>query len=97
MSNLVTRATELVYQMNNDEINQLVEAIKLKRTHLARTTPRALAEGDTVQFEARGRMVQGTVTKVNRKTVVVREHGSNSIYGTNWRVTASLLTKVEMA
>jgi hypothetical protein len=40
MTNLVTKATELVYQMDNDQLNQLVEAVKLKRTHLSRQAVR---------------------------------------------------------
>ena len=90
--NNVQTAVEAIRNMNNDEINQVVEAIKLQRTYLARTTARAMAIGDTVEFEARGRVVRGTVTKINRKTVVVREQG----YG-QWRVTASLLRVVEAA
>lgn len=90
--NNVQTAVEAIRNMNNDEINQVVEAIKLQRTYLARTTARAMAIGDTVEFDARGRTVTGTVTKINRKTVVVREQG----YG-QWRVTASLLRVVEAA
>ena len=89
MSNQVTKAVELIYQMNNDELNQIVEAIKLKRTHLARTMTRSVNVGDTVSFKGRGgKMVQGTVKKVNRKTLIVSEGF------TNWRVTASLVEKV---
>ena len=90
--NNVQTAVEAIRNSNNDELNQIVEAIKLQRTYLARTTARAMAIGDTVEFDARGRVVRGTVTKINRKTVVVREQG----YG-QWRVTASLLRVVEAA
>jgi len=90
--NNVQTAVEAIRNMNNDEINQVVEAIKLQRTYLARTTARALAVGDTVQFDARDRTVTGVVTKINRKTVVVREQG----YG-QWRVTASLLRMTQPA
>lgn len=90
MSNVQTAVTA-IRNMNNDEINQVVEAIKLQRTYLARNTARALAVGDTVKFQGRGgRKVVGTVEKVNRKTVIVNEAG----YG-RWRVTASLLTRVD--
>jgi len=90
--NKVQTAIDAIRNMNNDELNQIVDAIKLQRTYLARTTARAMAIGDTVEFEARGRVVRGTVTKINRKTVVVREQG----YG-QWKVTASLLRVVEAA
>lgn len=92
MSNLVTRATELIYQMNTNEINQIVDAIKLKRTYLARQTASQLLVGDTVQFQGRGgKTVTGTVAKINRKTVIVDEGF------TRWKVTASMLRKVEVA
>lgn len=89
MSNRVTKAVELIYQMDSNELNQIIEAVKLKRTHLARTATRSVVVGDTVTFEARGRTVTGKVTKVNTKTILVNEPG----YG-NWKVTASLVQKV---
>jgi hypothetical protein len=74
MSNLVTKAIESIYQMDNNELNQVVEAIKLKRTHLARQVARSVVKGDIVQFEGRrGQMIQGKVMKVNQKTLVVMD------------------------
>ena len=90
MNKVQTAITE-IRNMNNDELNQVVEAIKLQRTWLARTTAGALAVGDTVEFDARGRIVQGVVTKINRKTVIVKEGY------TKWKVTASLLKVVDTA
>ena len=90
--NNVQTAINAIRNMNNDEINQVVEAIKLQRTFLARTTARALTVGDTVSFTGRGgKTVTGTVTKINRKTVVVDEGF------TRWKVPASLLKVVEAA
>ena len=94
MSNRVTKAVELIYQMDSGELNQIVEAIKLKRTHLARNATRSVVVGDTVTFEARGRTVVGKVTKVNTKTLAVREESTNGFSSTNWKVTASLVQKV---
>ena len=91
MNKVQTAITE-IRNMNNDELNQVIEAIKMQRTWLARTTARALAVGDTVEFEARGRTVTGKITKINRKTVIVSEPA----YG-NWKVTASLLKMVDTA
>jgi hypothetical protein len=96
MSNLVTRAVELIYQMDNAQINEVVEALKLKRQYLARQATRAVVLGDTVEFDARGRKVIGTVTKVNQKTLQIRED-RGSLVSTNWKVTASLVRKVEVA
>ena len=90
--NKVQTAIDAIRNMNNDELNQIVDAIKLQRTYLARTMTRAMAVGDTVEFTGRGgRTVTGTVTKINRKTVIVNEGF------TNWKVPASLLRVVEAA
>ena len=96
MSNLVTRAVELIYQMDNEQINEVVEALKLKRQYLARQATRAVVLGDMVEFDARGRKVLGKVTKVNQKTLQVRED-RGGLVSTNWKVTASLVRKVEVA
>ena len=91
MSNLVTQASELIYKMDADQVDQIVEAIKLKRTHLAKTVARSIIIGDIVSFDGRrGQTVSGKVTKVNQKTVVVRD----STTQIQWKVTASMLTKL---
>ena len=91
MTNIVTKSVELIYQMDSDQIDQVVEAIKLKRTHLAKTIARSIVVGDIVSFNGRrGQTVTGKVTKVNQKTVVVRD----STTQIQWKVTASMLTKL---
>ena len=90
--NKVQITVDHIRNMNNDELNQVIEAVKMQRTWLARTTASALAVGDTVQFAGRGgRTVTGTVTKINRKTAIVKDGF------TNWRVTASMLKVVDTA
>ena len=91
MTNLVTKTVENIYKMDSNQLNQIVEAVKLKRTHLAKQTARSILVGDIVSFEGRrGQMVQGKVTKVNQKTVVVQDSATQ----VQWKVTASLLTKL---
>jgi ribosomal protein L35AE/L33A len=91
MTNLVTKTVENIYKMDSNQLNQIVEAVKLKRTHLAKQTARSILVGDIVSFEGRrGQTVQGKVTKVNQKTVVVRDSATQ----VQWKVTASLLTKL---
>ena len=89
MSNAVQTAISAIYQMNSDELNQVVEAIKLKRTNLAREATRKFRVGDMVQFTSTktGGRVNATVNKVNRKYVVVTAH----IGGQQWRVPATML------
>lgn len=93
MSNVVTKAVEAIYGMDNDQLNQVVEAIKLRRNALIRQMSRSVRIGDSVQFEGRRGLVRGTVIKVNPKTLIVE-----TAAGAKWRVTASMCQKVaEMA
>lgn len=90
MNNVQTAITA-IRNMNNDEINQVVEAIKLQRTFNARTATRSLMVGDTVSFDARTRgVITGTVLKINLKTVQVRCDRTQGL----WKVTASALKQV---
>ena len=91
MNNLVTKATALVYQMDNDQLNQLVEAVKLKRTHLSRQAVRAFSVRDAVQFTSRdGTTYTGTIRKVNRKYIVV-----DTVRNGSYRVPATMLQSLE--
>ena len=89
--NNVQIAITAIRNMNADEINQVVEAIKLQRTYNARTATRSLMVGDTVSFDAKTRgVITGTVTKINTKTVQVRCNRTQGL----WKVTASVLKQV---
>ena len=93
MNNFATAITA-IHKMNNDELNAVVRAIKDRRTYLARQQAVSFAVGDRVSFAARGMQVVGTVTKINIKTVQVRQSNSATV----WKVHASLLKPVkEMA
>lgn len=92
MSNLVTKASELIYKMDQDQLQQVVEAIQLKRQFLARQAIKNFVVGDMVQFTSKrtGGKVNATVEKVNKKYVIVSTH----IGGEKWRVPATMLTKI---
>jgi hypothetical protein len=92
MSNLVTKASELIYQMDGSQLQQVIEAVQLKRTHLSKQAIRNFIKGDMVQFTSRrtGGKVNATVEKVNKKYVIVSTH----IGGEKWRVPATMLTKL---
>ena len=92
MSNLVTKSVELIYQMNNEQLKEVAEAIQLKRQYLAKQAIRNFVVGDMVQFTSRrtGGKVNATVEKVNKKYVIVSTH----IGGEKWRVPATMLTKL---
>ena len=90
MNNVQTAITA-IRNMNSDEINQVVEAIKLQRTYNARTATRSLMVGDTVSFDAKTRgIITGTVEKINTKTVNVRCSRTQGL----WKVTASALKQI---
>lgn len=91
MSNLVTKSVELIYQMDNDELNQVIEAIKSKRQYLSKQAVRSFLVGDIVGFTKKnGVRVTGQIRKVNQKYIIVNE----SATGTQWRVPATMLTKL---
>jgi len=88
MSDPVTAVNAAILTMNNEQLNQVIEAIKFQRNRVARTTARQINVGDRVQFKGRrGATVTGKVTKVNQKTLGVKCDKT----GTAWRVTASLV------
>jgi len=91
MSNSVTKAVELIYNMDNDQIDQVIEAIKLKRQYLTKQAVRSFVVGDIVSFTSTrtGRDISGKVKKVARKYITV-DAGT----GGQWRVPATMLTKL---
>lgn len=87
-------AVNTIRHMTTSELNQIVEEIKLRRTYLARQQAVTFRVGDRVSFAARGMQVLGVVTKVNIKTIQVRQSNAATV----WKVHASLLKPVkEMA
>ena len=91
MNNLVTKASELIYQMDNGQLNEVIEAVKLKRQHLSRQATRTIMVGDIVGFEGRrGQQVSGKGVKVNQKTLVVLDSKTQ----TRWKVSGTLVSKL---
>ena len=74
--------------MNNDQLNAVIDAVKQRRNWNARQVTRGMRVGDRVSFHNRNAKMIGTVTKVNRKTVIVQSVATNQL----WKVSASLLT-----
>lgn len=92
MTNIVTKSVELIYQMDSNQLQQVAEAIQLKRQYLAKQAVKNFIKGDMVQFTSKrtGGKVNATVEKVNKKYVIVSTH----IGGEKWRVPATMLTKI---
>ena len=90
MNNVLT-AIKAIHQADRNELDQIVEAVKLQRTFLAKQSARTCTIGDAVTFTGRGgRKVIGTVNKVNPKTIIVDSPSQG-----RWKVTASMLQTLE--
>jgi len=76
---------------SNEDLNSIGDAIKFARGQLAQKAKFTLRTGSQVKFtnSRSGQTVLGTVEKVNRKYIIVREHGK--AFGGNWRVPANML------
>ena len=77
--------------LNNDDLNLIIEAVKFARKQLAQTAKRDLKIGDNVNFTSTktGQNVTGMVTKIAIKYVTVR-----TVNGL-WRVPANMLTRID--
>lgn len=76
--------------LSNQDLADVIEAVKYARRNLQRRVTSSIAVGDTVEFTSSktGRLTRGHVTKIAIKYVTV-----NTGMGL-WRVPANMLTKV---
>lgn len=78
-----------IQQMDNDQLNTVIEAVRDRRTWNSRQITRMLRIGDRVSFvNSNGAKMLGDVVKVNRKTVLVKSVATHTL----WKVSATLLT-----
>ena len=90
---MLNTAIQAIQNSDRDQLNQIIEQVKLRQTFLARQASRSYSVGDVVSFTGRrNNTVTGRVTKVNQKTVVVLDSNSS----TQWKVTASMLTPLSI-
>jgi hypothetical protein len=78
---------------NDEQLNSIASAIKFARNQLVRQNTGSLVKGSKVKFTSSRNgigTVTGTVEKVNRKYVIVRET-TNGLVGSSWRVPANML------
>ena len=77
--------------LTNVELNSIIDAIKFRRSSMARQTKASLQIGDNVNFTSSktGQNVTGFVTKIAIKYVTVK-----TVQGL-WRVPANMLSKVD--
>lgn len=76
--------------LTNDQLNNIVDAVRFVRANIAKVNIRTIRAGANVQFTSSktGKNITGEVTKVGRKFLTVREHGMS--WG-NWRVPANMV------
>jgi len=78
-------------KFSNDQLNEIIDAVKYARARLTEKNKRSLRYGDEVSFTSSktGRVMQGTVMKIAIKFVTVCTTTGL------WRVPANMLTIVE--
>ena len=81
-----------IHDMTLEDLQDVVEAVKLRRTYRHASTARSFAKGDQVQFTGkRGVIISGIVQKVAKKYVTV----DCTMYGGDmWRVPGAHLERV---
>ena len=79
----------------NDQLDSIIMAVKFARNTITKRNKSALWVGDSVKWTSNrtAATVFGTVEKVNRKFIVVRENRFNTLGG-SWRVPANMLEAV---
>ena len=87
-------STIIAGNFTNDQLNSIMTAITFARNQLAQKNKFTLRKGSSVKFVSSrsGQTILGTVEKVNRKFVIVKENGK--AFGGNWRVPANMLESV---
>ena len=85
-------STIIAGQFTNEQLDSIYMAVKFARNQLAQKNKFTLVKGTQVKFTSsrNGQTVLGTVEKVNRKFIIVRENGK--AFGCNWRVPANMLS-----
>jgi len=78
---------------SNEDLNSIGDAIKFARAQLVQKNKFTMRTGSQVKFtnSRSGLIVLGTVEKINRKFIIVRENGK--AFG-NWKVPANMLEVV---
>ena len=73
------------------DLNELAQVWKDQMTFIGNQAKRGLKKGDTIEWESRGYVRQGVITKMNRKTVEVVDAGATPFGRTVTRVPTSMI------
>jgi len=71
---MLTDTMGLVHNMNADQVDQLVQAIKLRRSRINQTAIRTVQVGDNVQFTGRGGATRSRINQTAIRTVQVGDN-----------------------
>ena len=82
-----------IMNANKDELNELISMIKIRQNRLREDASGKFVVGDWVKFDAgkRGK-VTGVVSKVNSKSVLVRQSVDKNVM--NWKVSDPSILKL---
>ena len=76
----------------NEELNSIGDAIRFARAQLVVRNKSVLTIGSNVKFTSSTRgIIVGTVKKINRKFILVNEQKPGNLFGSTWKVPASML------
>ena len=86
-------STIIAGNFTNEQLDSIAMAIKFARNQLANKNKFTFRAGSQVKFTSsrNGQTILGTVEKINRKFIIVRENGK--AFG-SWRVPANMLEAV---
>ena len=95
MNKRISKAVEAIMNLTDTyELNEVINAIKMKQNYLASEARRNFIAGDRVEFTSRnGSTYQGTVSKIKQKYILV-EVDSSSGFPMRYNVPATMLSKV---
>lgn len=89
MTKFETLSHFVLTQASNEELNTLVEYIRMRRQQITKQNVRSITKGDKVTFTSRGHIYNGTVVDVKIKNLIVQTQLSR------YRVPASMVKVVE--
>ena len=87
MIHIVNSVIEDLNKMDNEQLNEVAHAIKLRRNFLASHAVRQFVIGDRVEFSGKRGKVVGDIKKVNRKNLVVEDLNTMQ----KWKVPANMV------
>tara|TARA_Y100001963_G_C6722070_1_gene419605 strand:+ start:856 stop:1146 length:291 start_codon:yes stop_codon:yes gene_type:complete len=80
-----------ILTLDNDGLNEIISTINFRRREISQRIKNQFKVGDRVWFNGRrNKRVEGTIDKINRKNIVVKEDNG----WTSWNVSPSLLKEL---